>query len=380
MNASRSRPDTHKPVIRVLLVDDSRLAIEIIRRMLDTEPTIEIVGAASNGLEALKLIPRVQPHVICTDLHMPDMDGMSLTREIMAHHPLPILVLSNSLQPDQTDNIFAALQAGAVDVLAKPAGGLNADFGIMAHDLIMKIKVLAGVKVIRRRPARSPSPSALTAAEDGTRIPAAGMVRADAPRGGNRRTRIVGIGASTGGPQAIESLLAVLPGDFPLSIICVQHISPGFMDGLVYWLAKSCRIRVQTAIEGERPRPGTAYFPPDSRHLEINPDGRFHCSSALPLDGHRPSVDLTFSALARTYGQGALGILLTGMGQDGANGLLDIRRAGGTTFAQNEQSSVVFGMPKVAIDLGAAERVLALEEIAAQLLDLATPPDRKGHT
>lgn len=350
-----------KPVeqrrIRVLLVDDSPIAIEVIRRMLSIAPEIHIVGAAGNGAEALELIPSLRPDVVCTDLHMPTMDGLRLTREVMAHHPLPILVMSTSLQPDQTANIFAMLEAGAVDILAKPRGGLESDFGVIAHDLIRKIRILSGVKVVRRRAASNPSTDVAPASVS-TPKPAS-------------RPRIVGIGSSTGGPQALEAILGALPREFPLPLMCIQHIAPGFMQGLVTWLGNCCRIGVRTAAAGEAPQPGVAYFAQDSRHLELDECGLFRCSSSGPLDGHRPSVDLAFTSIARCHGPSALGVLLTGMGRDGAQGLLDIERAGGFAIAQDEQSSIVFGMPKAAIQLGVKPLVLSIEQIAPTLMRIA---------
>jgi two-component system chemotaxis response regulator CheB len=354
-------------VISVLLVEDSPVSAELIRRMLATAPDIRVAASAANGLEALELIPRLRPDVICTDLHMPKMDGYELTREVMARHPLPILVLSISVQAEQKHNIFQTLEAGALDILAKPLGGLQSDFGVTAHDLITKIRILSGVKIIGRRRAAG-NGDAIAAAP-----PLAGAA-AGAPR-------IIGIGASTGGPQALDTILRQLPPDFALPLVCVQHIAEGFMQGLVDWLAGSCRIRVRTAVEGAEPHPGTAYFPPNDRHLEIDADGRFRCSSALPCGGHRPSVDIAFSSLARHYGAAAVGVLLTGMGLDGAQGLLDISRGGGLTIAQDEQSSVVFGMPRRAIELGAARHVLPLAQIGPAiraLVDDTTPRTNSG--
>ncbi|MFY9327562.1 MAG: chemotaxis-specific protein-glutamate methyltransferase CheB [Georgfuchsia sp.] len=344
-------------IIRVLLVDDSPLSVEIIHRMLATAPDIQVVGSAGNGAEALELVPLVRPDVICTDLHMPKMDGVELTREVMARHPLPILVLSVSVQTEQEHNIFQMLEAGALDILAKPRGGLESDFGVTAHNLITKIRILAGVKVIGRR----------RKAESALEKPSASFAVSAA-----FSPRIIGIGASTGGPKALEQILQLLPADFPLPLVCVQHIAEGFMPGLVGWLAGNCRIRVRTAVEGMQPLAGTAYFPPDNRHLEVDGQGVFRCSSALPFSGHRPSVDIAFSSLARCYGAGAVGVLLTGMGQDGAQGMLDIAHAGGLTIAQDEQSSVVFGMPRRAIELGAAKHVLSLEQIAPALISMTS--------
>ncbi len=338
--------------IRVLVVEDSAISVELIRRMLADTPDIDIVGTATNGVEALELIPRLRPDVICTELHMPKMDGFELTREVMARHPLPILILSISVQAEQEHNIFQTLEAGAVDILAKPRGGLEADFGVIAHELIQKIRILKGVKVISRRRAASAS----------TAQPAPPL-----PRPTRVTPRIIALGASTGGPQALDAILRELPADFATPLVCVQHIAEGFMQGLVDWLANSCSIRVSTAVEGAEPRPGTAYFPPNNRHIEIDANGRFRCSAALPFGGHRPSVNIAFSSIARHYGDAAVGVLLTGMGQDGAQGLLEIIRAGGYTIAQDEESSVVFGMPMRAIELGAASQVLPLQRIGPTL-------------
>jgi len=338
-------------------VDDSPLAVELIRRMLANAPDIHIAGVAGNGVEALALIEQLHPDVICTDLHMPVMDGLALTHEVMATQPLPILVLSVSVQAEQGRNIFAMLEAGALDILAKPRGGTEDNIGVIGKDLITKIRILSGVKVIGRR----------KTARAATSIPAVPPLPLGVAAG---KLRIIGIGASTGGPQAFEGILRQLPADFALPLLCVQHIAQGFMQGLVDWLAGSCRIRVCTAQEGAEPQAGTAYFPPDDRHIEIDASGRFRCSSALAVSGHRPSVDIAFSSLARHYGASAVGVLLTGMGKDGAEGLLAMRRAGGLTLAQDEASSVVFGMPGAAIALGAACHVLPLAKVGPTLRSL----------
>lgn len=348
--------------IRVLLVDDSPLVLEILRRMLATAPDIEVVGTAHHGAEALERLPGLRPDVLCTDWHMPRMDGLKLTRAVMESRPLPILVISTSVQPGQEQNIFNLLEAGAIDILAKPRGGIEADFGIIAHELAHKIRVLSGVKVFRRRPAVGEMPAPSLAAPPTFH-----------PGRNGSGLRIVGIGASTGGPQALETLLSALPAGFPLPILCAQHIAQGFAAGLVQWLAGCCPLPLRMAVEGESPLPGCVYFPPEDRHLEIDAQGRLHCSSAQTPDGHRPSVDLLLNSLARGFGAGALGVLLTGMGQDGARGLLAIHLAGGQTIAQDQASSVVFGMPGSAIALGAAQSVLSLEAIASSLVRRVSP-------
>lgn len=345
-----------KQPIRLLVVDDSALTIEIVRRMLAGVPEIELVGAARSGQEALELFSQLDPDVICTDYHMPGMDGIELTSAIMGAKPKPILIVSASVQPDQTENIFRMLEAGAVDILAKPEGGMSMDYGSMGRDFVEKIKVLSGVKVMRRR-----------ALSQQVKVPPALLPQTAAF---SEASSIVAIGSSTGGPQALERILRSLPKDFPLPIVCVQHITDGFISGLVGWLASTCKIGVTIARDGEEAKPGVAYFAPDDAHLEVNPHGRFELSPAPPVGGHRPSIDHTFSNVAKNYGASAVGVLLTGMGRDGAEGLLDIRRSGGFTIAQDEASSIVFGMPKRAVEIGAALAVLPLESIAWRLMQL----------
>jgi two-component system, chemotaxis family, protein-glutamate methylesterase/glutaminase len=349
------QPQAQAP-IRVLLVDDSPLALMILQRMLAASPEIQVVGTAGNGREALALIPQLQPAVICTDLHMPVMDGLELTREVMLRFPRPILVLSVSVQQDDTRNIFRLLEAGAVDVCAKPRSGLLTDDGHGMQELIGKIKILSGVVVFRKHRRASLPPASPGQAQPAVIGPAV--------------VRMVAIGASTGGPQALQTILTELPPDFPVPILCVQHISDGFLQGLVNWLAAQCRLKVKIAQPGELALPGTIYFPQERTHLEIDDNGRLMSSLAPPLEGHRPSVTFTFQSMARSYGSAAVGILLTGMGRDGAEGMRAIAQVAGITIAQDEESCTVFGMPKQAIDLGAAQYILPAHDIARALTHL----------
>lgn len=352
-------PTPHS-AIKVLLVDDSPIALAILKKILATAPGIQVVGTAANGKEGLVLIPRVQPDVICTDLHMPVMDGLELTKAVMAQYPRPILVLSVSVQKEQTHNVFKLIDAGAIDVMAKPLGGLEEDGKLNAQELITKIKILSGVVVIQRRRDRRPA----TPAPDNV-LP---LIEA-AP------LRIIGIGASTGGPQALQAILAQLPASLPVPVLCVQHISEGFMQGLVEWLAGQCQIRIRSAETGVTPQPGTVYFPRDNTHLKIDNDGRLLCVSEPLYGGHRPSISVTFTSLARHYSNAAAAVLLTGMGRDGVDGLHAIAQAGGVTIAQDEESSVVFGMPKLAFEEGAARYVLPLHKIAPALISIANGQD-----
>lgn len=418
----------HRPPIRVLLVEDSPVAITILKRMLASCPEIVVVGTARTGLEGLALIPALQPQVICTDLHMPQMDGLEFTQEVMANCPRPILVISSSVQEENTQNVFRLLQAGAVDVFPKPRGAIGTNYESVRLELINKIKILSGVAVftLRRKQPKTDAASARPSAtpkgarterqaveldrkvaprrEPGNEGAGAPLSLRGASAGGRPHSsphsppsppppkpatspfflqlgdqnlarpydqfkKVVAIGASTGGPQALHAILTQLPENFPLPVICVQHISEGFLQGLVDWLASECQLPVKIAPAYEWPQPGTVYFPPEGRHLELDARGRFIYSAAPPVSGHRPSVSVTFSSVASFYGKGAAGVLLTGMGRDGADGLLAIAKAGGLTVAQDEASCVVFGMPKEAIALGAARHVLPVSDIASLLLN-----------
>lgn len=352
---------------RVLIVEDSLIAQTILKRLLNHPPQVEVVGIASTGLDALQQIAHTEPDVICTDLHMPQMNGLELTQEVMAHAPLPILVFSSSVQREDTQTVFKLLEAGAVDVLPKPRIESPENYAELQQDLLHRIQILAGVKVFTRRPTRhsvlSTHKPTITKA----------LFSAAPPLCPQARPRIVAIGASTGGPHAFKTILSQLTNTFPLPILCVQHISAGFLRGLLDWLEPLCPLPIQIATVGECPQPGRVYFAPEQFHLELDHHGYFVHSARRPVDGHRPSVTVLFQSIAAAYRTAALGILLTGMGQDGAVGLQAIHQAGGQTIAQNKASSVVFGMPQEAIALGAAQHILALETIAPMIIQQCCP-------
>ncbi|NER33563.1 MAG: chemotaxis-specific protein-glutamate methyltransferase CheB [Oscillatoria sp. SIO1A7] len=398
--------------IRILLVEDSPVAIIILKRILNSPPLLQVVGTARTGIEGLKLIPVVKPDVICSDLQMPEMGGLEFIREVMATNPKPILVISASVQAEDTENVFELLAAGAVDIFPKPRKSVMDNYEEIKQELITKVRILAGVSVftlrrnrlvIPRLPgdrARSPSyiesilpksdrssakkqfakkqlakkPVPKVASIPRTsQLQLAGRKKAAEIQEINLQKRlpfrVVAIGASTGGPQALQGILSALPSNFPVPVICVQHISEGFLQGLVDWLGSECRLLAKIASAGEYPEPGKIYFPPEGKHLELDTRGRFLYSSAPALSGHRPSVTATFNAVARYYGSRAVAILLTGMGRDGADGMLSIAQAGGLTIAQDEASCVVFGMPKEAIALEAACHILPIADIAPMLLE-----------
>ncbi|MGB7444331.1 MAG: chemotaxis-specific protein-glutamate methyltransferase CheB [Coleofasciculaceae cyanobacterium] len=347
--------------IKVLLVEDSQIALTILKRILNSSPEIEVVGEARTGLEGLEKIPQVNPDVICTDLHMPVMDGLEFTSEVMTLYPKPILVISVSVQEEDTHRVFQLLEAGAVDIFPKPSAGLAENNHLLRRQLIDKVKILSGVRVFKKKRKLPITANNLNSKN----IDHIYFKSHPSPK-------ILAVGASTGGPLVLQELFSQLPADFPLPIICVQHICNGFLQGLVDWLNSSCRLSIEIAKPGDRPERGKIYFPQEQQHLELDANGRFICSDSPAVDGHRPSVTVMFESVVKFYGRKTLAVLLTGMGKDGAKGMLTISKAGGFTIAQDQATSVVFGMPKEAIDLGAAKLILPASAIAPRLLDLIT--------
>jgi two-component system, chemotaxis family, protein-glutamate methylesterase/glutaminase len=359
--------------IRVLLVEDSPVARTILRRMLSSSSEVEVVGVACNGIEALELIPKIHPKVICTDLHMPRMGGVEFTRAVMARFPCPILVVSAAVDAEaDAQNVFQLFQAGAIDVFPKPNVESLAEYEQIKRELITRIKILAGVSVFTQFSSRTlESPSKATGAAK-TVNPASSSPAPPRLMDGPQ-PRVLAIGASTGGPQAFHTILKSLPANFPIPILCVQHISEGFLQGLVNWLGAECLLQVVIAQSGETPRPGVVYFAPELHHLQLDAQGRISLLRQDPVSGHCPSATVLFQSIAAYYRRSAIGILLTGMGRDGAEGLLTMAQAGGITIAQNESTCVVFGMPREAIALGAAQYVLPLSEMAPMLLSKVLP-------
>lgn len=352
--------------VTVLLVEDSPIALKILSEIIAAAPNLTLVGTACNGREALDLVPYLQPDVICTDLYMQGIDGLELTRQIMARFPCPILVASVAVDRRDSETAFQLLAAGAVDVFAKPTSGLPADYQRQAAALTHKLEVLGGVTVFTKPLGDRPVPLASPAPTEPRPVaPAAAPPTPAADYG------IVAIGASTGGPQATARILRSLPATFPLPIVCVQHISAGFLGGMIGWLDRECALSVKIARGGEPLQAGTVYYAREGQHLEIGRGSKLTYSSAPALEKHRPSISVLFASIAQHFGNRAVGILLTGMGRDGAVGLQAISRAGGLTIAQDEATSTVFGMPREAIALGAAARVLPIAEIAPFLLQHA---------
>ena len=336
-------PPADRP-IRVLVADDSELFRELLSRIVAADAAFEVVAVAHDGNAAATYARTLRPDVITMDLHMPDADGFSGIARIMAETPTPILVLTANREEAVG---FRALSLGALDILEKPQATTDREeYGQLLRS---RLRLLAGVKVIRHlRGLRE---------------------RRSAPERVAARPELVVVGASLGGPRALATLLRGLPATFPVPIAVVQHIADGFTEGLASWLASESRLQVAEARDGERLRAGRVVVAPTGRHLLVG-DGLVRLSDAPPVDTFKPSVTPLFLSAARVYGARACGVILTGMGRDGAEGLRAIHAAGGPTLAQDEATSAVFGMPRAAIELGAVDRVLAIEEIPRALLEL----------
>jgi len=348
-------------LIKVLVVEDSPVVREFLVYLLGTDPGIRVVGTANNGEEALEAVKRYRPDVITMDIHMPKMDGLEATRRIMETDPTPIVIVSGSTDPHENTKMFRAMEAGALAVLARPAGIGHPDHETTARELVQTVKLMSEVKVVRRWPQTRREPVSPAAAKvvagEAAKVPA--------------KIKVIALGASTGGPPVLQTILAMLPRDFPLPILIVQHMASGFITSFAEWLAQSSALPVHVARQGELMLPGHVYVAPDECQMKVEHGGKIVLTQDGPENGLRPSVSYLFRSLAAVYGGGVVAGLLTGMGRDGAEELRLLKEKGAVTFAQDKDSSVVHGMPGEAIKLDAATFILAPEKIAAVLTDLA---------
>lgn len=370
-------------LIRVVIVDDSALMRRVIAELLEQDPAIRVVGKARDGREAIALVQELRPDIVTMDVRMPVMDGLETTEYLMAYCPTPILVLTASLAKHDIDITFKMLGAGALEVIEKPAGGDPAELARAGHELIRRIKILSRVKVVThlrgRRRLAGETPTQRPAAVPAASAPAQRIANEPAALPTLARPDpgfpIIVIGASTGGPRVVNQVLSALPANLGAAVLVVQHIAAGFSNGMAEWLAHACRMPVKMAREGQIIRPGEVLVAPDQLDLLITPERAVHLSANALLI-QRPSIDISMQAAAETFGMRAIGVLLTGMGRDGAYGMLTIRRAGGHTIAQDEASCTIFGMPRAAIELNAACDVLPASEIAARLVARLRPEQR----
>lgn len=338
---------------RVLVVDDSAFMRSLISDFLQQDPTLQVVATARNGLEAVRKVKELQPDVVTLDLEMPEMDGLSALQIIMQETPVPVVIVSAMGDRDASITV-KALAAGALDFVAKPSGAVSVDLGKVKEELIAKVRAAAGADVSRLRPVRREVAGPLPP----LRRPGEGP-------------RAVGIAASTGGPRAIELLLTALPRTLACPLFIVQHMPAGLTASFAQRLAWVTSLEVAEARDGEVPQAGTAYVAPGDHHMEVELQGgraAIVVHRGEKVNSIRPSADPLFSSLAEAFGAATIGVVLTGMGVDGARGLLRLRQAGGFTMAQSAESCVVYGMPRAAIALGAVERVLPLEEIGPEIL------------
>lgn len=344
-------------MIKVLVVDDSALVRKLLTAILGNDPELEVVGTAGDPYQARELIKQLHPDVMTLDVEMPRMDGVTFLRNLMRLRPMPVLMVS-SLTDEGADITLEALALGAVDFVSKPKLGLSDGLEAMADEIVAKVKMAARARLRSR-----PDAPAMTA-------PIIDKVRSVALR---TTERVVAIGASTGGTEAIAEVLAAFPPDAPATVIA-QHIPEGFSRRFAERLDKLCAIVVREAKDGDPLLLGHAYVAPGNHHLRVVRSGaRYLCrvDQEEPVNRHRPSVDVLFRSVAQHVGPNAVAALLTGMGADGAEGLGVIRAAGSPTMAQDRESSVVWGMPGEAVKRGHADEVLPLERVADRLLALA---------
>lgn len=336
--------------IKVLVVDDSALARELIIDILSTDSEIKIVGEATNGQEAVKKVQELRPDLITMDIEMPVMDGLEAIGQIMASHAVPILVVTTR---GDANTAYTSITRGALDLVEKPDISLE-----NAKEFINKVKLLSKVKVITHLGGRRKIKE--------EKIKGGGGAKYTSPR----FDKVVAIAASTGGPKALSALLPQLPKDFPCPIVVAQHMSDGFIPGLVEWLNGISNLSVKEGRENELVIAGTVYISPSEKHMEINERKKITFIERQPKDIYRPSCDVLLSSVARVYGANSLGVILTGMGTDGVQGIKKIKEVGGITIAQDEKSSIIFGMPRAAINSGYIDKILPLHELGSEIIHL----------
>ncbi|MCJ2038191.1 chemotaxis-specific protein-glutamate methyltransferase CheB [Methylobacterium sp. J-059] len=342
-----------------MLVEDSLVVRELLRHILSRDPRLACVAAVASGEEALSAIDSVRPDVISMDIRLPGIDGLETTRRIMSEHPTPIVVIADSVEDSSLRISMNALRAGALSVVEKPVATTHAGYDAVAGEICTQLRIMAQVPVIRRRPI-------------GTEWLGRTAAAASAPAA-NLPPTVLAIAASTGGPPALARVIGALPETFPLPVLVVQHMGAAFMDGFATWLDGVVPMPVTVARDGERAEPGRVYVAPGDRHLELGPGRILRILDSLPVSGQRPAATVLFRSVARQAGATGLGVLLTGMGEDGALGLLDMHAAGAQTVAEHESTAVVYGMPAAAVRLKAARAVLPLDRVSAHVLKHAMP-------
>ncbi|MBL7958773.1 chemotaxis-specific protein-glutamate methyltransferase CheB [bacterium] len=373
-------------MIKILIAEDSPTVTMILQKIFAADDECQVIGTAKNGKEAVDKVKLLRPDIVTMDIRMPVMDGFEATKQIMTFHPTPILVISASVGKDDLNIAFNAIRAGALDIVEKPKGNLAMDYEYIGRDLIKKVKILSGVKVFHHvsgKAIRARADSKLASSGDLPVTPASNKFGIKTPstrellaadkrlypkaKTSSKPPELVAIASSTGGPSALLKILKNLPDTFQIPIVIVQHICEGFGQGFVDWLNKECNLNVKTAERGEVLTQGNIYVAPDGFHLLIDPGKVVRLSKSMPINGLRPCATLMMETAAKVYGGATIGVILTGMGRDGADGMKAIKDAGGLTIAQSPETCVVFGMPKEAIELGVVDKILPIERIANDL-------------
>lgn len=337
--------------LRVLVAEDSPVARRLLVHVLGSDPELQVVAEAENGAQVVELTGRCRPDVIVMDVVMPTMDGLEATRRIMETTPTPIVLVTPGFDGDVSRS-FEALEAGALTILAKPEAPQTEGFAAAAAALTITVKLMADVKLVRRRRTSRPAATPPTST----------------PRAARRPIEVVAIASSTGGPAALATILGALPKSLPVPILVVQHIMPGFHHGLVDWLDRITPLSVRAARGGQALQAGEVLVAPAGEHLGVTSGGRIRLSDDPPIHGHRPSATHMFVSVARAFRESACGLILTGMGDDGVVGLRVLKEAQGLVLAQDEATSVIYGMPKEAVALGIVDRALPVDQIAGALI------------
>ena len=360
--------------IRVMIADDSAFMRKVLQSILIADPAVEVIGEARDGREAVSLAESLKPDVITMDINMPHMDGLQATEVIMSSHPRPIVIVSSESR-EGADTTLKALELGAIDFVAKPSSGVDLDMNSVRDELLRKLKMAAKVRVVRTAvrpktaqsfaaaPAPAPAPPA-TATPAAVARPAPAPA-ATAPQAGksNGRFPIVVIAASTGGPATLMRFLPLFPRDFPGAVLLVQHMPASFTSQFSQQLAEIAAIRVKEAEPGEIVQPGLLYVCPGSHHLRLSPTGRITLDDGPRISGYRPCADVTLETVSAFAGPMTIGVVLTGMGNDAARGVVAVKAAGGHVIAQDEATCVIFGMPSEAIRTGCVDQVLGIDAI-----------------
>jgi len=341
-------------IIRVLIVEDSFTVRQYLEHIISSDEQLEVVGVAKDGEEGVKLAKLKRPDIITMDIHMPKMNGYEATQQIMEECPVPIVIVTSSWHPDDVKRAFRAIDAGALVALEKPPGPGHPKSKPLVAKLLQTIKTMSEVRVVRRLP-RQKKPGGVPAV-----FPAGPAVV-------RQRVEVVAIGASTGGPPVIKDILSGLGQGFSVPVLIVQHIAAGFLEGMVEWLNRESGLSVTIASDGEHIRRGVVYFAPDGSHMGVIGGGRIVLKDGPVENGVRPSVSHLFRSVTKAYGGRGAGVLLTGMGKDGAVELAQMRERGAVTVAQDRESCVVYGMPAEAVKLNGVVHVLSPEGITGFL-------------